>query len=111
MNLRFLIDAQLPPGLAKRLAASGHDTVHLHGVMSPEATDMEVAVEANRREAVLISKDEDFADLSRRGIFLVPLLWIRCGNVTNARLRQVLDPLLPMIGQAFASGDRIVEVR
>ncbi len=111
MSLRFLIDAQLPPGLAGRLAAAGHEAVHLHDVMSPEATDIEVALEANRRQAILISKDEDFADLSRRSILLVPLLWIRCGNVTNARLWQVLDPLMPTIGQAFASGDRIVEVR
>lgn len=111
MSLRFLIDAQLPPGLAKRLTASGHEAVHLHDVTNPEATDMEVALEANRRGAILVSKDEDFADLSRRGILIVPLLWIRCGNVTNARLWQVLDPLLPTIMQAFASGDTIVEVR
>ena len=109
--MRFLIDAQLPPGLSKRLVGAGYQAVHLHDVMNPEATDIEVALEANRRQAILVSKDEDFADLSRRGILLVPLLWVRCGNVTNARLWRVLDPLLPMIGQAFASGDRIVEVR
>lgn len=109
--MRFLIDAQLPPGLAKRLTAAGHEAVHLHDVLNPEATDMEVALEANRREAILATKDEDFTDLSRREILTAPLLWIRYGNVTNARLWQVLEPLLPMISQAFASGDRIVEVR
>jgi predicted nuclease of predicted toxin-antitoxin system len=109
--LRFLVDAQLPPGLARRLEASGHEAIHLHDVMNPEATDMEVASEANRRQAILVSKDEDFADLSQRGILVTPLLWIRCGNVTNVRLWQVLEPLLPTIEGAFASGDRIVEVR
>jgi predicted nuclease of predicted toxin-antitoxin system len=109
--LRFLIDAQLPPGLARRLEAAGHEAIHLHDVMNPEATDMEVAAEANRRQAILVSKDEDFADLSQRDILVTPLLWIRCGNVTNVRLWQVLEPLLPTIEEAFASGDRIVEVR
>jgi predicted nuclease of predicted toxin-antitoxin system len=111
VSLRFLIDAQLPPGLARRLEVARHQAVHLHDVMSPEATDAEVAGEANRRDAVLVSKDEDFADLSQRGILMAPLLWIRCGNVTNVRLWQVLEPLLPKIEEAFASGDRIVEVR
>jgi predicted nuclease of predicted toxin-antitoxin system len=109
--LRFLVDAQLPPGLAKRLSAAGHQAIHLHDAMRPEATDIEVAAEANRRAAILVSKDEDFADLSQRGILVGPLLWIRCGNVTNARLWQMLEPLLPAIQEAFASGDRIVEIR
>lgn len=109
--MRFLIDAQLPPGLAKRLEAAGHEAAHLHDVMNPDATDLHVAAEADRRHAILVSKDEDFVDLSQRGILTVPLLWIRCGNVTNVRLWQVLEPLLPRIEYALASGERIVEVR
>lgn len=109
--MRFLIDAQLPPGLARRLADAGHDAVHLHEVLPQEAKDIEVAEEANRRRAVLITKDEDFVDLSHRGILLVPLLWIRLGNTTNAALWQKLAPLLPEIERAFAAGEKIVEIR
>jgi predicted nuclease of predicted toxin-antitoxin system len=109
--MRFLIDAQLPPGLARRLEAAGHKAIHLYDVMKREATDLELVAEANSREAILVSKDEDFADLSRRGVLAVPLLWIRCGNVTNVKLWQVLEPLLPMIEEAFASGEKIVEIR
>jgi predicted nuclease of predicted toxin-antitoxin system len=109
--VRFLIDAQLPPGLAHRLARAGHHALHLHEVLGPEAPDIEVAMEANRRQAILVSKDEDFADLSRRGILLVPLLWIRLGNTTNVALWQKLAPLLPEIELAFAAGESIVEIR
>jgi len=109
--LCFLIDAQLPPGLALRLSAAGHDAIHLYDILPPEAKDVEVAVESNRRGAILVSKDEDFVDLSRRGILTVPLLWIRSGNATNERLWRSLEPLLPAIESAFASGEKIVEIR
>lgn len=85
--------------------------MHLHEVLAQEAKDVEVAEEANRRQAVLVSKDEDFADLSHRGILMVPLLWIRLGNTTNAALWQKLAPLLPEIESALAAGEKIVEVR
>jgi len=109
--VRFLVDAQLPPGLARRVSEAGHNAVHLHEVLRQEAKDVEVAEEANRRQAVLVSKDEDFTDLSHRGILVVPLLWIRLGNTTNATLWRKLAPLLPEIESAFATGEKIVEVR
>ena len=85
--------------------------MHLHDVMAPETRDIDVALEANRRDAILVTKDEDFVDLSRRGILVAPLLWIRSGNTTNARLWEMLAPLLPTIEQALGTGDKIIEVR
>ena len=94
-----------------RLSTAGHDASHLHAVLPPEAKDIDVALEANRRQAILVSKDEDFADLSRRGILTGPLLWIRLGNTTNVALWKKLAPLLSEIESAFAAGEKIVEVR
>ncbi len=109
--MRFLVDAQLPPGLARRLSEMGHDAVHLHEVMAWEAKDIEVAERANSQGAVLVTKDEDFIDLSHRGVLVVPVLWIRLGNTTNTVLWRKLEPLLSGIEAAFAAGERIVEVR
>ena len=95
--MRFLIDAQLPPGLAARLPDDGHD--------------LPAGVHLQRCGAILVSKDEDFADLSRRGVLMVPLLWIRLGNTTNATLWHRLAPLLPEIESAFSAGEKIVEIR
>ena len=107
--MRFLVDAQLPPGLAQRLSGAGHQAWHLYD--PAEATDLDVALAANERDAILVSKDEDFADLSYRGVLVVPLLWIRLGNVTNTALWLKLAPLLPDVEAAFAAGERIVEIR
>lgn len=107
----FLVDAQLPQGLATRLTAASHQAVHVFDVLTPDASDIEIALEANRRKAIVISKDEDFVDLSIRGVLLGPLLWVRCGNMTTSRLWRVIEPLLPTAEKSFAAGERIVEIR
>lgn len=107
--MRFLVDAQLPPGLARRLASAGHVAVHVFEIPPADASDADVAA-ASRLDAILLSKDEDFV-FALTGRLLPPLLWIRSGNLTTARLGQALEPLLPEIESAFASGERIVEIR
>lgn len=109
--MKFIVDAQLPPRLADLLNAAGHDATHLFHILPIDATDLDVATEANRRGAIVISKDEDFAQLSARRVLLTQFLWIRSGNMTALRLWQILEPLLPKIEQAFAAGERIVEIR
>ena len=111
MIVNYLIDAQLPPGLAERLRLSGHAAAHVTEILPPEASDREVADAAMSRGAVLVSKDEDFVELSQRGILTSPLLWIRIGNTTNAHLWKVLEPLLKEAEESFAAGEKIVEIR
>jgi predicted nuclease of predicted toxin-antitoxin system len=109
--VRFLIDVQLPPALATRLAEVGHEATHVTDHLAADADDREVAELAAKLEAVLISKDEDFVDLSMRALLSTPFLWIRSGNMTTRRLWAMLEPSLPTIVEAFNSGERIVELR
>jgi len=39
------------------------------------------------------------------------LLWLRVGNASNRGLEEWLTPRWPMIDQALAAGERLVEVR
>lgn len=107
----FVIDAQLPPGLAGRLRRLGHTAVHIyeHGLGS--ASDADVALFASSRNAILVTKDEDFATLSKLGELACPLLWIRLGNTTNDALWRRLEPLLPTVIELFESGEPLVELR
>lgn len=109
--MRLLIDAQMPPELAVRLSGAGHEAVHVFDRLPPDASDIDVAAEANRLGAILVSKDEDFVDLAARGILTMQLLWVRSGNMTTKRLWRLLEPLLPEIESAFAADERIVEIR
>lgn len=94
-----------------RLSVAGHQAVHVFDALTPDASDLEIALEANRRNAIVISKDEDFVALSIRGVLVGPLLWVRCGNMTTSRLWRIVEPLLPAVDKSFAAGERIVEIR
>jgi predicted nuclease of predicted toxin-antitoxin system len=109
--MRFLLDAQLPRSLALRTAGTGHVAFHMTECLPNDASDSDVAFQANRLDAVLVSKDEDFVDLSIRGVLQTPFLWIRSGNMTTPRLWALLEPLLPEAVRAFEAGDRIVEIK
>lgn len=106
----FVIDAQLPPQFAQNLRAMGYDAIHVVEIKLHAAPDLEIAAEAERRSAILVSKDEDFAELSTRGVVGCPILWIRIGNTTNNVLWRRMRLLMPDLIEAFNRGERIVEV-
>ena len=84
--MRFLVDAQLPPALARWLAKQGHQAVHVDDVRLREATDDDIWEYAARTAAVIVSKDEDFAlrvQLARAG---PAVIWVRLGNTRTAPL-------------------------
>ncbi len=58
--MKFLIDAQLPPGFAGWFEARGHAAVHVFDVGLGAARDAAIAARAESENEVLVSKDEDF---------------------------------------------------
>ena len=64
--MNFVVDAQLPPRLARALVAAGHDAVPTRDL--PEgnrSTDTTVATTADAEDRVLVTKDGDFRDSHR----------------------------------------------
>jgi predicted nuclease of predicted toxin-antitoxin system len=109
--MKFLLDANLAPVLARHLRAAGYDCVHVTEILSPAAKDTEIALEANRLQAVLITKDSDFLALRARGSLAVSLVWLRCGNMSNRQTSQMLLSAMPRIVTALAAGERVIEIR
>jgi len=60
--VNFLIDAQLPPVLARWITSQGHDAVHVFDLGLQAADDPLIWERARSQDAVIISKDEDFVD-------------------------------------------------
>ena len=58
---QFLIDAQLPPALARWLTTQGYPSQHVVDFGGDGTTDDKVWAQALRLGAVIVSKDEDFA--------------------------------------------------
>jgi predicted nuclease of predicted toxin-antitoxin system len=110
--MRFLIDAQLPPAIAQWLTEAGHEAEHLTDVGLRDAEDGVVWAHALRTGAAILSKDEDFADRSIRAAGGPVIVWLRVGNASNRALRAWLDPRLPTILEALATGrHQLIEVR
>ncbi|MFF0453664.1 DUF5615 family PIN-like protein [Nocardia africana] len=111
--MKFLVDAQLPPALARAIAAEGHEAVHLCDVDLTAASDYAVWDEAVRREAVVITKDEDFILIGRTRTLdsTPPIVWIRIGNCSKKALLEAFMPILPTIVQMVDAGETVIEIR
>ena len=110
MTIRFLIDAQLPPGLARRLAARGYPAEHVDRIGMGVASDDAIWRHADRTGASLITKDEDFAALAAREPNGPQVVWLRVGNISNDALWRAIDPRLDEIVEALSDGERVVEI-
>ena len=106
----FLIDAQLPPGLARWLTNNGYPSKHVSDFDLDEASDDQIEAKARETNAVIWSKDRDFADRARQRPGL-QVVWVRLGNTTNIELQQKLAPHLPAIQAALRDDESLVEIR
>ncbi len=107
----FLVDNQLPPALARALLSAGLACVHVQDIGMAEASDGEIWDYANRKNCVVISKDEDFLFLASTRPGKAQLIWIRLGNCRTPTLIAAWDKVWPRVADALATGDRVVELR
>ena len=109
--MRFLVDAQLPPALARFLEEHGHESKAAREVGLREAEDTAIWSFAQAAGWVVVTKDEDFAERVLQSSSGQQVLWLRIGNSTNRVLFQWLEPLLPAALRDLQSGHRLVELQ
>ncbi len=108
--MKFLIDAQLPPALARWLREAGHDAAHVEDVGLREADDAPIWAHALQADAILVTKDDDFAARSTRETTAPVIVWLRVGNSTNKALRSWIEARLSGIVLMLDQGNRLIEV-
>lgn len=108
--MTFLVDEQLPPALAGWIQAQGHKAFHVRDLGLANGSDVLVWQEAVNREAVVLTKDEDFRDLWGRKRPTIPIVWVRVGNCTNRALVKWLTPLWPELVRRLEAGESFLEV-
>lgn len=79
----FLVDAQLPPALANWLAQQGHTAQHVDDLGLRKADDVVIWNWASSSGAIIVTKDEDFAERTARTESGPVIVWLRKGNATN----------------------------
>ena len=75
--MRFLVDAQLPVALARWLVGRGHEAQHVTSLKMSDASDSVIWNCAIDLDAIVITKDEDFAlrrSFAKSGPVIV---WVR----------------------------------
>ena len=105
------LDAQLPPGIAAWITATfGITALALRDVGLRDAEDTEIFEVAKAQEVILITKDSDFVELINRLGSPPQIIWLTCGNTSNARLREILDATFLEALELIRAGEMLVEI-
>ena len=108
--MKFLVDAQLPPSLARWLREAGHEAEHVEDVGLREGSDGAIWAHALQSRAIIVTKDEDFAARSALAATAPVIVWLRIGNTTNRALRAWIEPRFSGITSLLEQRSRLVEV-
>ncbi len=108
--MRFLVDAQLPPALARWLAAQDHEAVHVRDLGLEAASDTAIWDHAAAMSYAILTKDEDFAQRKALADGGPLVIWIRLPNTRRRDLLAWFESVLPEILIAIERGESLIEV-
>lgn len=106
------VDAQLPPSLARWLTQTHQvDARHVSDVKQLATDDAAIFAAARAGGAsVVVTKDEDFVLLVERRGPPPQVVWVTCGNVSNAALRSIVLGAWPRVAELLSQGEPLVEI-
>lgn len=106
------IDAHLSPAIAVWITSTfGITSIALRNLGLRDAEDPEIFEAAKADGVVLITKDSDFVDLANRFGAPPKIIWLRCGNTSNAQLQNILRSTLLDSLELLQLGETLVEIR
>ena len=105
------LDAQLPPSAAAWITSTfGIEARAVRDLGLRDALDPAIFQAARNAGAVVMTKDSDFVEMVRRLGTPPQVLWLTCGNTSNARLREILSRDLPAALARLEGGESLIEI-
>ena len=105
------LDAQLSPAIAAWISLQFDvSAVALRDLGLRDATDREIFFAARTSDAIVMTKDSDFVRLLEEHGPPPKVIWLTCGNTSNARLKQILTETLEKALELLQTGERLVEI-
>lgn len=105
------VDAHLSPGLARWITNKfGHPAQPVRDLGLREAKDRAIFDAARQPGVIILTKDADFSELVERLGAPPQIIWLTCGNTSEAALRVLLDEALPRALELLSQGERLVEI-
>ncbi len=104
--VKFVVDNQLPPALARLIQNEfGAEAAHVADIGLRDASDVDLWRYSSATGWILISKDEDFVNMSLHAP-TAGLLWVRIGNCRRAFLFDVFRRVWPRIMERLQEEER-----
>jgi len=110
--VKIWVDAQLSPAIAAWINRSFSEVqaVSIRALGLRDATDVEIFQAAREAGISLMTKDADFMRLLEKHGAPPQVIWVTCGNTSNARMREVLAIALPKALALLGQGESLVEI-
>lgn len=106
------LDAHLSPRLASWISdVLGEEAKALRDIGLRDAEDSEIFEKGSQEGVVILTKDSDFADRVNRLGSPPAVIWQRCGNKTEEKLKLLLTKHLEAALTYIREGSHLVEIR
>jgi predicted nuclease of predicted toxin-antitoxin system len=105
------LDAHLSPAIAAWISMQyAVPAVALRDLGLRDATDPEIFFAARAADVIVMTKDNDFVRLLDNYGPPPKVIWLTCGNTSNARLKEILTATLERALDLLKAGERLVEI-
>ena len=105
------MDAQFSQAIAEWIAENVNvEAIAVRDLGLRDATDRRIFLAAKAQGAVVMTKDSDFIRLLDDLGPPPRVIWITCGNTSNARLKEILRSTLVSAIALLDSGEKLVEI-
>ena len=109
--MKIWLDAHLSPSIANWLKESFNvDAFAVRDLGLKDASDERIFAAAREADAIVMTKDSDFLQLVEQKGPPPKIIWVTCGNTSNANLRRILTVTLKQALEILEAGDSIVEI-
>lgn len=105
------VDAQISPAIANWINTEFKcRSVAVRDLGLRDAKDSQIFDEARLANAVVLTKDSDFVLLLERFGPPPQIIWLTCGNCSNAHLKTILYRYLNTAIDLLSAGNELVEI-
>jgi predicted nuclease of predicted toxin-antitoxin system len=109
--VRLWLDVHLSPAIAVWLSAKfGMEAICVRDLGMQTTEDSDLFMAARAADACVMTKDADFAELVQRLGPPPHVIWVRCGNTSNARMREALSKAMPRAIELISQGEPLIEI-
>jgi len=109
--MKIWVDAQLSPRTARWIAAHFPvEAIPLRELNLRDASDDDIFAAARAANAIVLTKDSDFVRLLEQHGSPPKILWLTCGNTSEAALQQILSQHLSTALGLLEGGEDLVEI-